>query len=256
LVVFAGAADTLWAAPAETLSLSVKGPFAGSLRAESDNLVLRTARVLAAAAGVGRGARFALSKALPVASGIGGGSADAAAALRLLHRLWAIAPGCVDLPALAAVLGADVPVCLASRPARMSGIGEALAQAPAIPPCGLVLLNPGVPLATADVFRARCGGFSKPAALPRHWPSARDMARDLARLRNDLELPAQVLRPEIGDALGALASHPECLLARMSGSGATCFGLFATGEQAARTARLLDRPGWWSWGGTLATPLD
>ncbi|HEY6433824.1 MAG TPA: 4-(cytidine 5'-diphospho)-2-C-methyl-D-erythritol kinase, partial [Acetobacteraceae bacterium] len=200
LVVFPRVGDLVQAASAEELSLSVEGPFAGALSG-GDNLVLRAARSLATRVGVRTGARMVLTKNLPVASGIGGGSADAAAALRLLSRLWHVSPETVDLPAVALSLGADVPVCLRSRPLRMRGIGEDLAEAPALPACGIVLVNPGVPVATADVFRARQGHFSASAELPAMWHSATAMARQLAQLSNDLEAAALVLCPAIGTVL-------------------------------------------------------
>jgi len=248
LAVFAGAADILRATPDAALSLTVSGPFGAALAGEADNLVLRAARALAKTAGVTAGARLALEKTLPVASGLGGGSADAAAALRLLGRLWGVAPERVD----AAALGADVPVCLAGRPARMGGIGELLTPAPALPRFGLALVNPGLPVATAAVFRARIGAYSPPAALPEGWTDAAAMAADLARLRNDLEAPARALCPAVGDVLAALAARPGCLLARMSGSGASCFGIFADPDLAEQAAAALARPGWWCWGGAKA----
>ncbi len=199
-------------------------------------------------AGIPPRARLVLTKNLPVASGIGGGSADAAAALRALSALWDVE---ADLPALAARLGADVPVCIASRSARMEGVGEVLSAPPRLPPCGLLLLNPGIPVATADVFRARSGAFSLPAALPAGWSDAASMAADLGRLRNDLEGPAMGVCPAIGAALDMLRSVPGCLLGRMSGSGATCFGLFSTPGQAEAAARSVRRPEWWCWGGGL-----
>lgn len=251
LAVFADAADELRAAPADTLSLTIEGPFAAALAVEPDNLVLRAARALAEAAGMPSRAQLVLTKNLPVASGIGGGSADAAAALRVLGRLWGVT---ADLSSLAARLGADVPVCLASRPARMGGVGEVLTRAPALPPYGMVLLNPGTPVATAEVFRARTGAFSPQADLPPSWTDAASMAADLASLRNDLESPAIGVCPPIGAALAVLRAIPGCLLARMSGSGATCFGLFATEDQAKRVASSLGRPGWWAWGGGLHQP--
>ena len=251
LAVFAGVGDRLRAEPANELSLAIDGPFGASLHAEPDNLVLRAARALAAEAGVEPRARLLLEKNLPVASGIGGGSADAAAALRLLCRLWGIAPEPAVLARLAAGLGADVPVCLAGRPTRMGGAGEVLDPAPALPECGLVLVNPGVELSTADVFRARVGAFSPVAALPVAWPDAAVMATDLAALRNDLEPPAVALRPVIAEVLAVLAEAQGCLLARMSGSGATCFGLFPTAAAAAQAASGLARPGWWVWGGPI-----
>jgi 4-diphosphocytidyl-2-C-methyl-D-erythritol kinase len=250
LAVFGPAADRLSAAPAESLTLTLSGPFGDSLAAEPDNLVLRAARALATEAGVTAGAALHLEKHLPVASGIGGGSADAAAALRLLNRLWGCGLDAAALARIAAPLGADIPVCVAPRPARMQGIGEEISPAPRLPGCGLLLVNPRVPVATPAVFRARQGGFSAPAGLPEAWPDAGTMAADLARLTNDLEAPALSLCPVIGEVLGALRAAPGCLLARMSGSGATCFGIFATPAEAAATTRAM--PGaWWASGGAL-----
>jgi 4-diphosphocytidyl-2-C-methyl-D-erythritol kinase len=256
LVAFADCGDTLRAAPAPALSLAVTGPFAGGLAEEQDNLVLRAARALAAAAGsaavlepgtgLNPGARLELEKHLPVASGIGGGSADAAATLRLLCRLWGVTLDTAVLDRLALELGADVPVCLHGRPARMSGVGETLEPAPALPPCHVVLVNPGVAVATQAVFRARTGGFSAPATLPAGWPDAAAMARGLAALGNDLEAPARALCPVIGDVLAAIGRQPGCLLARMSGSGATCFGLFADAALAGQAAAGVAPSGWWA----------
>jgi 4-diphosphocytidyl-2-C-methyl-D-erythritol kinase len=251
LAVFTEAGDVLQAAEADALSLRLEGPFAGGLAAELDNLVLRAARALAAETGIAARGRLVLQKNLPVASGIGGGSADAAAALRLLCRLWRTTPDADALARIAAGLGADVPVCLASRAARMGGIGEHLDPAPSLPDCGIVLVNPGAPLATADVFRTRQDGWSPAALLPGTWSDTAAMAADLGALRNDLEPAAINLQPVIGDVLGALSGVAGCLLARMSGSGATCFGLFADAGAAARAAEDLRRPGWWCWGGSL-----
>ena len=249
LVVFAGAADRLAASAAEGLALEVDGPFASGLAGEADNLVLRAARALAAAGGMSPAARLRLTKNLPIASGIGGGSADAAAALRLLARLWRLPP---PDPAIGLELGADVPVCLAGRSARMQGIGEVLRPAPLLPRFGLVLVNPGVSLATPSVFRARQGGLRPPAALPVAWPDAAAMAADLARCANDLEAAAIGLAPVIAEVLAVLAGLPGALLARMSGSGATCFALFAEPARAAAAAGEISRPGWWCWGGGVA----
>ncbi len=251
LAIFAGLADVVAYAPAEGLSLNVEGPFADSLAAEPDNLVLRAARALADSAGVRAEARLTLTKRIPVASGIGGGSADAAAALRLLCRAWRIAPDAVELDRIAARLGADVPVCLRDRPMRMGGIGEQLTAAPVLPSCGLLLVNPGIPLSTVSVFRARTGGFTPDAELPKEWIGTEDMAADVARLTNDLESPAISLVPAIGDVLAAISGTPGCLLARMSGSGATCFGLYAREADAKAAADALRRRGWWRWSGEL-----
>lgn len=250
LVVFAGVADAVGAAPAAAFTLALEGPESAALRAEPDNLVLRAARALAEAAGVPARAALTLTKRLPVASGIGGGSADAAAALRVLDDLWGLRWGEERLAALAVRLGADIPACLASRPCRMGGVGEVLSPAPCLPVCGLVLANPRLALATPAVFKARQGGFSEAARLPAGWPDAVAMAGDLARLRNDLEPPAIALCPAIAEVLAALRKLPGCLLARMSGSGATCFGVFADPGMAAGAADLLP-DAWWRWGGGL-----
>ena len=248
LAVFPQIGDSLAAAPDDALSLTVSGPFAAALSDEADNLVLRAARRLAAARGVATGARLSLTKNLPVASGIGGGSADAAAALRLLARLWR-----VTVPDdLAIALGADVPVCLAQVPARMGGVGEALSAAPGLPEFGMVLANPGAAVATPAVFRARAAsgaGFSAVAALPAAWRDAVAMARDLADTANDLQAAAVALCPVIAEVLAALTARPGCRLARMSGSGATCFALFDDAATARRAAAGLGGRGWWVWGG-------
>ena len=252
LVVFAGVGDALRAEPADTLALRVEGPFGAALAHAADNLVLRAARLLAEAGGVAARARLTLDKRLPVASGIGGGSADAAAALRLLCRLWRLDPPPAELAAIALRLGADVPVCLAGRPARMGGVGEVLAEVPALPECGLMLVNPGVAVETRAVFRARAAGFSAPLSLPPAWPDAAALADTLAACGNDLEAPAIALAPVIADVLAALRAEKKCLLARMSGSGATCFALFPDPAGAEQAAAWLARPGWWVWGGALA----
>jgi 4-diphosphocytidyl-2-C-methyl-D-erythritol kinase len=251
LVAFAGAGDVLSGEPAERLSLRVAGPFAAGLAGEADNLVLRAARALAAEAGVAAGARLVLDKRLPVASGIGGGSADAAAALRLLCRLWRLTPDPVALSRLALRLGADVPVCLAGYAARMGGTGERLEPPPVLPACGIVLVNPGVAVATRDVFRALAGAWSARAVLPAGWPTVAAMAADLSTLRNDLQTPATRICPAIHDVLAILSSAPGCLLARMSGSGATCFGLFDSRAAAEAAVATVHRPGWWCWAGSL-----
>ncbi len=247
LAVFPAVGDLVGVEPAEELALRISGRFGAVLQAESDNLLLRAARCLRPGAGVA----LTLEKNLPVASGIGGGSADAAAALRLLARHWDIS---TPLQEAALALGADVPVCLDSVPARMEGIGEALSPAPRLPRFGIVLVNPGVAVATPAVFKARQGGFSAPAELPAAWHDASEMAAALGRLTNDLQAPAVALQPVIGEVLHELENLPGALLARMSGSGATCFAIFANPEEAAAAAEKISRPGWWSWGGGLYEP--
>lgn len=255
LAVFASAGDIVHAAPAATLTLGIDGPFAAGLTGEPDNLVLRAARALAAQAGIPAHARLTLEKHLPVASGIGGGSADAAATLRALAKLWRLPPA--PDAALALRLGADVPVCLACAPSIMRGVGEILTPAPRLPEFGLALVNPGVGVATPAAFRARQGAFSPPASLPEAWATAHDLARDMATLGNDLQAPAMALCPPIGAVLAALRALPGCLLAQMSGSGATCFALFANPAQAEAARRLNAQPGWWAWGGAPRTaPLN
>ena len=250
LVVFAGAADVVGMAPAEGLSLHLAGAEGAALAAEPDNLVLRAARLLVDETGCTPAGQLTLEKNLPVASGIGGGSADAAAALRLLNRSWMLGLQEGRLLDMAARLGADVPVCVSARAARMEGVGEVLSAAPRLPACGMVLANPRVPLPTPSVFRARQGGFTPRANLPEAWADAAAMARDLAACRNDLQEAAISLCPPVSAVLEALAALPGCLLARMSGSGATCFALFADAEMARKGAGMLPEA-WWRWGGGL-----
>ncbi len=247
LVVFGPPADRLTFAPAGRLTLELAGPFAEALADEPDNLVLRAARRLAEHAGRPPAAGIMLAKNLPVAAGLGGGSGDAAATLRGLNRLWQLGLAEPDLMSLARGLGADVPVCVAARPARMRGIGERLEWLDGLPALALLLVNPNRPLATAPVFKA-LGPLPPPA--PEQGPPPRGRAALLAWLRareNQLEAPARRLEPAIGIVLAALAAQPGCELARMSGSGATCFGLFsdpaALGTAAGRLRRA--QPAWW-----------
>jgi 4-diphosphocytidyl-2-C-methyl-D-erythritol kinase len=225
--------DRLEVGDGEGLGLEVSGPFAATLTGGEDNLVLRAARALKERFAVDRGAALRLNKRLPVAAGLGGGSADAAAALRLLSRWWGLEAGEAELLALAAPLGADVPACIASRSARGEARGDRLepwhdARVAGAP---VLLVNPGVPLSTAAVFRAWDGEDSGPLGA-------------LEASRNDLEPAAMALVPEIADALEALEG---ARIARMSGSGATCFGLyFSEAERDAAAARIrAARPLWW-----------
>jgi 4-diphosphocytidyl-2-C-methyl-D-erythritol kinase len=247
LVAFAGVGDEVIAEAGDGLSLRVEGPMAGALADDGgaggggDNLVLRAARLLD---NRGRGARLTLVKRLPVASGIGGGSSDAAAAVRALARLWG---GGVPGVAALAALGADVPVCMGARAARMRGIGEAV-EATALPPVHAVLVNPGVAVPTAAVFTGLVSrdNPAMPEGLPR-LPDFAALVAFLSLCRNDLEAPAMAAEPVIGDVLSALRAMPGCALARMSGSGATCFGLFGVAGAAESAARAIavERPGWW-----------
>lgn len=235
LVAFAAVGDRVVVAPGQGIELA--GPFAADLLSGEDNLCLRAARFL------GVEAAIRLEKVLPVASGIGGGSADAAAVLRGLARSGAVLPGAQAL----AALGADVPVCLAGQPVRMRGIGEVLDPVPALPALHLVLVNPGIGMATPAVFAA----LEQPdnpglPPLPSRLPDAAALRDWLSATRNDLEAPARRLQPVIGTVLAALAGS-GAQLARMSGSGATCFGLFSSAGQAgaARDRIRASQPGWW-----------
>ena len=251
LAVFADAKDIVTAGHADDLTLDIRGAEAVALTGEPDNLVLRAARALAEATGRAPKAAITLTKLLPVASGIGGGSADAAAALRVLDALWETGLDAAALEAIAAKLGADVPVCIASRPARMMGVGEILSAAPELPACGLLLANPRIALPTPQVFRARRGEFSPPAEMPARLADAAALADWLRPLGNDLQDAALSLCAAIAEVLSAIAAQPGCLLARMSGSGATCFGLFATPAQAQAAAKALPAD-WWRHGGGLS----
>ena len=249
LVAVAGVGDTLSVRPAPALSLSVGGPKAGALARQPDNIVLKAARLLAERSGCDQGAAIHLKKKLPVAAGIGGGSADAAATLKALCRLWRLDPDTVGLGAIALELGADVPVCLAGHPARIQGSGDLVSPLPvSLPPAWLLLVNPGRGLATPTVFKARQGPFSTPRTLLDRAPAdAADLAALLAPGGNDLTEAAIGLLPVIERVLDELAASRGCLLARMSGSGATCFGLFAGEEAAHQAARTMQESHhrWW-----------
>ena len=256
LIVFADTGDEISLAPADQLSLTIDGPFAAGLGAGPDNLVLRAAHALQDVTSTRRGAAIRLTKNLPVASGIGGGSADAAATLAGLCGLWDVAPGRAALHGIAAKLGADVPVCLDGAASFVGGIGEDLVPARGLPPAWLLLANPRIATPTPAVFKARQGAFSKAA----RWSEApRDFADFAARLRssaNDLTEAAISVTPAIRDVLVALAALPGCVLARLSGSGATCFGLFAdeAGARAAEGTLRGVRPDWWVSAAPIARP--
>jgi 4-diphosphocytidyl-2-C-methyl-D-erythritol kinase len=235
LFAFAEVGDVLDAEPAESLSLEIAGPFAQALE-EADNLVLRAARALKERYRIARGAALRLDKRLPVAAGLGGGSADAAAALRLLTRLWDIDASEADLLDLAAMLGADVPACLLSRTMRGQGRGDRLIPAAStLAGTPILLVNPGTALATADVFRRWAG------------PGSRPLPADPLAGGNDLEPAAIALAPVVGEVLDRLRSAPGVTLVRMSGSGATCFGLFESeaARDSAGAAIAAERPAWW-----------
>ncbi|MBW7946663.1 MAG: 4-(cytidine 5'-diphospho)-2-C-methyl-D-erythritol kinase [Sphingomonadaceae bacterium] len=248
IFAFADFGDMLTVRASDDVTLAIRGPFGAGLPADEDNLVMRAARALASACDVAAGAALTLDKRLPVASGIGGGSADAAAALRLLNRFWGIGADEAALRAIAAPLGADVPACVGSRTQRGDGAGEQLRGLAADDLRGkaVLLVNPGVPLATGPVFAA-WDGIDR-GALAGGPPLAAAQGA-----RNDLQAPAVSLCPAIGAVLEALAARPGAALTRMSGSGATCFALFEADAdaEAARAAIAAAYPGWWAAAGRL-----
>lgn len=260
LVVHGGAADRVMARRLDAgnppsdeprLSLTITGPFGAELAADPDNLVLRAARLLVDEArrlGHRPGdVDLTLEKNLPIASGLGGGSSDAAATLRLLDRLWGLNLGRERLATLALPLGADLPMCVDGRPARVGGIGEAIVPLADFPALSLMLVNPGVAVPTPAVFRALTTRDNPPLPdLPARFRDAVDVAAWLATTRNDLEPAAITVAPAIAEVLAWLRTQPGCLLARMSGSGATCFGVFREEVLPPLTPH---RAGWWSAGG-------
>jgi len=240
LVAFLDVGDTILAEPAEHLTLSVSGPFAADVPTNDDNLVLRAARLL----DCNEGAKITLIKHLPVASGIGGGSADAAATVRALCALWQ-----TPWPEISrlAELGADIPVCMQSGLTRMRGIGDRLDGLGPTPKLNLVLINPGVAVPTPVVFKALQKkdnpGLGNQVPTPNDCSELEQWIAWLADQRNDLEDPAVQEFPIIEDVLSELRRLPGCLLARMSGSGATCLGIY---RDKPDLARLTDRrPDWW-----------
>jgi 4-diphosphocytidyl-2-C-methyl-D-erythritol kinase len=250
LVAFVDLADTLDVRPSDGLSLELAGPQAAGLAGDPDNLVLKAARLLADRAGVLPRAAIRLGKHIPVAAGLGGGSADAAAALRALGDLWRAALPEEELFDLAASLGADVPMCLAGRTALVSGIGERLQRAPALPPAAILLVNPGTALPTRDVFEARRGPFSTAVPVTQPWRDLPEFTAALAQRGNDLSDAAIALRPAIAEVLAFLRNSSGARYAAMSGSGATCFALYDSPD-AAHQASASMPPAWWRHAGTL-----
>lgn len=243
LAVFTDMGDRLTFESAPDLSLKIEGPFSEGLAGEGDNLVLRAARALGQ-----DGASITLTKNLPVASGIGGGSSDAAAALRGLRRLWDADTDDAALQALAAGLGSDIPVCVNAATSFMEGRGEILRAARSMPRIAMLLVNPGVAVPTKDVFAALQTRSGVEMALPQgRFSDTADLLRFLDTTRNDLEAPARAIQPVIGEVLTALAGLPGALFTRMSGSGATCFGIFADDDCCRRAAQALKgaHPDWW-----------
>jgi len=250
LVVFAETADRLEFLPATDLSLKISGPFARKLAREGDNLVLRAAQELRAQKpGERLGAAITLEKNLPIAAGLGGGSADAAATLRALTILWGLEKSKAEMLSIAASLGSDVPACVFSRPCWMEGRGERVTLTPALPQLSMILVNPGIMVPTARVFadlnaRSGVGAMAPPpSGIEGLW----DLVSYLDGAGNDLEAPACRLAPIIDEVLGALDHEPGCALAQMSGSGATCFGLFDGHQFALGAAERIaqEHRDWW-----------
>lgn len=237
LVVFADVGDRLHLRLASEPRLSVTGPMSGGVPTGADNLVLRAAALM------GITAEITLEKHLPAASGIGGGSSDAAACLRALSEMC-----CQPAPSDVSALGADVPVCLVARAARMRGIGEEVLPLDGLPTLDAVLVNPGVPVSTPAIFRrlTQRANPAMPAQLP-DWPDAATLIDWLGAQRNDLQDAAIAEAPVVANVLQEIASSQHCALARMSGSGATCFGLYPDAATATRAAQSLSasHPGWW-----------
>ena len=254
LIAFAGIGDLVEVGPASRLSLSVEGPFAEGLTVDPAlNLATRAVSLLAAATGHSTNVGVRLFKRLPVSAGIGGGSADAGAALRALTRYWSLSPGEPAVMETALQLGTDVPVCLSCRPAFASGVGDELSPAPKLPPAWLVLANPRQPCPTAEVFRAHAEEFGQVQRFEEVPPDARALARILSWRNNGLTSAAASLVPAIVEVLAALESTEGCLLSRMSGSGATGFALFDQEEEARVAVEdiLAQHPDWW----VVAAPL-
>jgi 4-diphosphocytidyl-2-C-methyl-D-erythritol kinase len=246
LVAFTEAGDELALTPGDALKLAIDGPFGAGLSAGEDNLIVKAARAFQAEAGIARGAHIVLTKNLPVASGIGGGSADCAATLRGLSRLWGLTADIPALQTIGAKLGSDVPVCITCEPQWMEGRGEVLTELPALPELPIVLVNPGVGVSTGKVFAAMGERHGVDLPLPPHFANAAELIDYLKTTANDMESPAADLAPEIVEVLDRIAGA-GALLSRMSGSGATCFGLFKDNSWVANAALAIKsaHPDWW-----------
>jgi 4-diphosphocytidyl-2-C-methyl-D-erythritol kinase len=263
VVAFADCADRLSLVPGSELRLATTGPLAQACGESADNLVLKAAELLAARVPGLKLGDFVLDKVLPVAAGIGGGSADAAAALRLLARANGLAIDEGRLIEVAKLTGADVPVCLTSRACVMTGVGETLAPL-ALPKMPCVMVNPRLPVATKDVFQALglrngellvgAADVLRATAWPEQGASLEDWVEVLAASANDLEAPATRIQPVIGEVLSALSATNGAWLVRMSGSGATCFAIYENTAEAQRAAQKVQitHPQWWVHAGVLS----
>lgn len=258
LVTFTEVGDEIALSPGGALNLAIRGPFATALAADADNLVLKAARALAAHAGIARGASISLTKNLPIASGIGGGSADAAATLRSLSRFWGLNLQPDVLRKIAETLGSDVPVCVSCGTQWMEGRGEILTALDPLPAMAMVLVNPGVKVPTPKVFAALKQRRGTDLPPPSKFASAADLVAYLKDTSNDLEAPARAVAPVIGEVLTVLGAQAGARLTRMSGSGATCFALFDSDEAAANAATAIRErhATWWTVATKIANPAS
>ena len=248
LVVFADIADKLSVTPSDRTSLEITGPFEGQIPKDEDNLVLKTIRATERAADVPMLA-FHLEKNLPVAAGIGGGSANAAATIRLLQGYVSL--GAKHWARIALGLGADVPICLVSETSRMTGIGDSITPLPGLGTLHAVLVNPGIEISTPKIFKRLDKGH--PLELPKPQVMHGGLLERARAGNNDLQPVSEKQAPVILEVIDALNARENCEMARMSGSGATCFGLFSSETAAARGAKVIksDHPGWWVQATTL-----
>jgi 4-diphosphocytidyl-2-C-methyl-D-erythritol kinase len=248
LVSFSSVHDTVSVQEADTITLEITGRFAPLLQHDvHKNIIVKAARLLAEKAGILKGAAILLEKELPVAAGIGGGSSDAAAVLKLLSQLWELSLTKEEMQQIALTLGADVPMCYSGKPAFISGIGENITVIPSMPILPALLVNPLQSVSTPEVFKAGVQQFSPSSPITTIPQEHGEFIRFLRTTHNDLEAPAITLLPLITQQLRIIQSQPGCLLSRMSGSGATCFGLFSTMEEAGTAAQIIssNHPEWW-----------
>ncbi len=257
LATFADIGDYITIKPAPSFSFKIEGEFAKDLAGQNnDNLVIKAAKSLAQISGNALNAEIILQKNLPIASGLGGGSSNAAAVIWGLQELWSLAHDADYILPLMIKLGADVPVCQYCKPAIMRGIGDILLPAPIIPETPILLINPMVSCSTKDIFLHYSDAFKDNTKLPKQFNSVFDLVKTLDKLNNDLFNPAVTLIPEINNVINALNSYNDCLLVRMSGSGASCFGLFEHMKDAELAANIIkqENPDWWIKTGWLNRP--
>lgn len=263
LVAFADIGDIITIESAPSFSFHINGPFADSFKSKErsaflngENIVIKAARSLSQVADRTLDIKITLTKNLPLSSGLGGGSSDAAATIWGLQKLWKLEHNAKYIIPLMAKLGADIPVCLNCTPTRMQGIGDILLPAPTMPEIPILLINPMISCATQDIFLHHNATFKKKTTLPDTFNSVFDLVTTLNTLENDLFEPALNLIPKIGNVINALNTQKQCLFSRMSGSGASCFGLFETIEHAEHSAKKIktENPDWWIKTGWLNRP--